>query len=200
LPYALCLTNRAHKALTFKHFYGTLVYGQYRYYKRLERKGNMQSDLTKKVATRTAIYARTAVSQERHNDALASQIEQDKAHCQEHGYTVEETHIYSEECNGSTDYHTRSQLTALLKAAKRREFDIVVVSALDRLSRDYAQVEAIIEELQEYGVIIETIEGPVELAAMAMALLEKAEEEQRRRIAQRSRYAKAAKRQGESLS
>jgi site-specific DNA recombinase len=145
-----------------------------------------------------AIYARTAVSQDSYNYALTSQIEQCKAYCQEHGYTVEEAHIYSEEYNGIENYHNRQQLTALIKAAKRREFDTVVIFAFDRLSRDHAQVIAIIDELQKHGITVESREGPAELAVMTMEILAEAGQIERRKLAERTRHAKAAKRQGEN--
>jgi DNA invertase Pin-like site-specific DNA recombinase len=159
---------------------------------------NEERDMLPDQSRRAAIYARIATSQERDTFALASQIEQCRAYCQEHSYTVEEAHIYSEEKSGKADYHNRSQLAALIEAAQQREFETVVISAFDRLSRDHAQVTAIIDELQGHSVTVEGPEGPAELAAMTMAILDKAEETQRRRIAERSRYARATKRQGEN--
>jgi site-specific DNA recombinase len=154
----------------------------------------MQSEQMK----RAAIYARTAVSQESFNNALARQIQQNQAYCQEHDYSVEEIHIYSEECSGIANYHNRPQFTALLDAAKRREFDVVVISAFDRLSRDHTQGIAIIDELQKHGITVESGEGTAELGVMKMEILAEVGKIERRKLAERSRYAKAAKRQGEN--
>jgi site-specific DNA recombinase len=134
---------------------------------------------------RAACYARTATGQEQGNFALASQIEQYKTYCQEHKYIVEEKHIYSEVYGGRSDYHNRPQLTALIEAAKQQEFDIVIIYAFDRLSRDQVQITAIIDHLKQYGV---TVESVTEHDQPNIAMLVKAANEQ---IAQMQRYMQA---------
>jgi DNA invertase Pin-like site-specific DNA recombinase len=113
-----------------------------------------------------AIYARTATSQVKENFALERQIAACRVYCQKHGYSVEEGHIYSEECSGIEGYQKRLQLGEVLRlatTAKRENqtppFEKLIVISLDRLSRDYVQQTAIIQELNLQGVIVESLDG-----------------------------------------
>ena len=111
---------------------------------------------------RAAIYTRSAASQEpgEENNALATQIRLCKMHCQVQGYTTDEKCIYSVIGSGNDDsYNRHPQLTALLEAAKLGAFDVLVIATHNRLSRRLAYAAAIIEELQQYGVEVESIDG-----------------------------------------
>src|SRR5260370_34126828 len=51
----------------------------------------------------------------------------------------------------------RPLVALLLDRAKQGEFDIVVVFALNRLSRDFAKIAVLLATLEGYGVQVESI-------------------------------------------
>jgi site-specific DNA recombinase len=111
---------------------------------------------------RAAIYARTAIMpQAKGHNPLAAQILMAQQYCTEHGYTLNESHIYQEVYSGAV-YKNRPRLTELREAAKQGEFDIVVVIDYERLARNQALVAELINELEQYGVSVESIRESVD--------------------------------------
>lgn len=117
---------------------------------------------------RAAIYVRTA-TQEPGEDKLLSQEECCKQYCSSHGYTLTPSHIYREVLGGA-QYHERPVLSALVASAREGAFDVVVVYALDRLSRKQVDVQAIMKELGSSCVSVMSV---TEDDAMLAALLVK---------------------------
>jgi len=105
---------------------------------------------------RAAIYVRSATGDD---NALAAQIDQCIAYCQEQGYAVDAEHIYKEtsSLSGVADYNTYPALTALRKAAKEYQLDKAVVPDFSRFSRKAEYVVAIVNELEQNGVEVESI-------------------------------------------
>ena len=107
---------------------------------------------------RAIIYARFSSDLQR--DAS---IEDQLAVCADHIKSKNWTFIksYSDRAtSGSTRF--RPQYQELLAAARRREFDVVVAEALDRLSRDQEDVAALYKTLKFSGVKLVTLaEGEI---------------------------------------
>lgn len=56
----------------------------------------------------------------------------------------------------------RAGMTAMMRAAEDRRFDVLVAEGLDRVSRSLKDMAAIYERLAHYGVAIHTVhEGAV---------------------------------------
>ncbi len=112
-----------------------------------------------------------------------------------HGYTTDDKHIYSEIGSGTDGYNRCPQLTALLEAAKQGAFDVLVIATHNRLSRRLAYATAIIEELQQYGVEVESIDGhnPDDVTPLVQTLREHVAETERQMINHRIRYAQATR-------
>lgn len=108
--------------------------------------------------TRTAIYARFSTQMQRE-----ASIEDQVRLCQERatreGWTV--TEVFSDMAlSGAT--MLRPGLQGLLDQASRGAFDVVIAEALDRLSRDQADVATLYKRLTFHGVRIVTLaEGEV---------------------------------------
>jgi site-specific DNA recombinase len=66
-----------------------------------------------------------------------------------------------EEKTGKTMFH-RTGLIDLMRAAMRREFDVVLVEQLDRLSRDQEDMHGIAKRLKHNHIVIDTINGGVQ--------------------------------------
>src|SRR5947209_1056290 len=105
---------------------------------------------------RAAIYARIATPpQEPQPNPFAFQIRECQSYCEHHSYSLHEAHIYQEVFSGVA-VQLRPQLTRLRDAAKRGEFDVLVIVAYDRLARKPALITALVAELEECGVQVET--------------------------------------------
>ncbi len=146
---------------------------------------------------RAAMYIRSAVSQElgEEYDALATQIRLCRMYCQIQGYTTDGDHIYSQIGSNTDSYNQHPQLTALLEAAKLGAFDVLVISTHNRLSRRLAYATAIIDELQQYGVEVESVDGHDlgDITALAEAIREHVSLVERQMRGKRIKAGKAAK-------
>ena len=109
--------------------------------------------------TRAALYARYSSDQQR-----AASIDDQFRVCREHaersGWTV--AGGYRDAATSGASVILRPGIQALLEDARRGAFDVVVAEALDRVSRDQADVAALYKHLQFAGVMIVTLaEGEI---------------------------------------
>jgi site-specific DNA recombinase len=106
---------------------------------------------------RAAIYVRVSTEkQEKEGYSLDSQIKECLDYCKKHGYRVAPEHIYREVMSAVV-YRERKQLNELRAAARRREFDRLVVYDLDRLAREDTHQTVIMEDLAFNGVRAEAV-------------------------------------------
>lgn len=98
---------------------------------------------------RAALYAR--FSTDLQNDRS---IEDQLALC--NGYAVREgltvTHRYEDRAKSSATLFGRDGLLALIADAKERVFDVIVVEALDRISRNPADLHPLFQTLDFVGI------------------------------------------------
>ena len=106
--------------------------------------------------TPVAIYARSATPDQSDDNTLGLQIAELQAYCNSKKYSVTDSHVYEEIASGS-DYTNRPAMTALREAAKRGEFEIVVIVDYDRIARTYELINALIAEMATYGIRVESI-------------------------------------------
>ncbi len=109
--------------------------------------------------TRAALYARYSSDQQR-----AASIDDQFRVCREHaersGWTV--AGGYRDAASSGASMILRPGIQTLLEDARRGAFDVVVAEALDRVSRDQADVAALYKHLQFAGVTIVTLaEGEI---------------------------------------
>jgi len=109
--------------------------------------------------TRTALYARYSSDNQRE-----ASIEDQFRLCREYatfeGWTVAET--YSDSAISGASMILRAGIQALLQDAQRGLFEIVLAEALDRISRDQADVATLFKHLKFVGVSIVTLaEGEI---------------------------------------
>jgi len=99
---------------------------------------------------RVAIYARVSKAEEGSQDP-ENQLMQLRQWCESGGHTIVKEYV--ERVSGTKGTEARQQLKALLSAAHRREFDLVLFWALDRFSRE-GMVKTIgyLERLTKAGV------------------------------------------------
>jgi site-specific DNA recombinase len=117
-----------------------------------------------------AIYIRVSRDKQEDNYSLETQKEGCLKHAAQHGYIVEEQNIYQEIKSGAI-YRERPVLTALRAAARRREFNVVIVYDLDRLSRDAEHQTILMEDLAYNGVKVECVLREIEDTAEGKLML-----------------------------
>ncbi|MGO4917103.1 recombinase family protein [Pseudogemmobacter sp. W21_MBD1_M6] len=108
--------------------------------------------------TRVAIYARFS-SQMQSEASIEDQLRICRERVTREGWTV--TEVFSDKAVSGASMQ-RPGVQRLMDAASRGCFDIIVAEALDRLSRDQADVATLFKRLSFYGVKIVTLsEGEV---------------------------------------
>src|SRR3712207_3838304 len=97
---------------------------------------------------RAAVYVRVSTrGQAEEGTSLASQEEYCRRYAAEHGYQVEERHIYREVHTG-TELWERPQLPQLRASVRAREVQVVIAHAIDRLARDPVHLGVVLSEAQ----------------------------------------------------
>ena len=140
--------------------------------------------------TTAAIYARSATPDQSGDNTLGLQIRKLQAYCRSKKYSVLDSHVYEEIASGS-DYKNRLAMTALREAAKRGEFEIVVIVDYDRIARTHELIKAFIAELATYGIRVESIRQEIpdtiagQLAIYAHRTIKDTEQFSRRKNQQR---------------
>lgn len=134
------------------------------------------------MTVKAAAYFRVSTADQGTDDrnSLPVQRELFEAHCAAKGYTVAATFV--DVMSGARA--DRPQYQALLESARRKQFDRVIVSFLDRLGRDDYELMAAIGELRRYGVVVEAIRESAE-RFLDVALSAWKAQEERQRISER---------------
>jgi DNA invertase Pin-like site-specific DNA recombinase len=95
-----------------------------------------------------------------------------RLYCDKEGYEYAVEHEYKEALSAyMIPYLQRPELLNLLAAAKRKEFDVVVLPEIRSLSRRQVEVFVIYDMLQKYGIRIETVKEKFSDDAMGRAIL-----------------------------
>lgn len=104
---------------------------------------------------RCAIYCRVSTDKQ----DTDNQLLQLRSFCHRRGWTIENEFIEVE--SGASSAKSRKSLTAALKSAHQRKYDVLVVWALDRLTREGAAAAlGYLENLQKVGVSFVSYQEP----------------------------------------
>src|SRR5712691_5569212 len=99
---------------------------------------------------RSAGYPRCSDPDLHDSPTLESQAKAIREHCKKQGYELTDDHMYPEAMTAYMVHYTqRPQLMALLRAAKRGEFDVLVVTEIRAISRRQVEVFVIYDLLQK---------------------------------------------------
>lgn len=131
---------------------------------------------------RAAIYARTATNQENGASfATDAQIHACMEYAQEKGYQIIEGQVYKEIASGATA--KRPALMAVLAAAEKNEFDLLIIYDYSRLARHPVLLENLLTQFEEAGITVETAreKEPLEAAAQLAIYARKALRERTKR-------------------
>jgi site-specific DNA recombinase len=106
-----------------------------------------------------AYYARVSTSQQQHEGTIESQRCALKQHIQHHGWSLLPEHEYIDD-GVSGARLDRPALDRLRDAARRGEFDAVVILSPDRLARNYAHQWLLIEEFEKMNTPLIFLQNP----------------------------------------
>lgn len=131
---------------------------------------------------RCAVYARVStIEQEPEN-----QLQELRRYAEARSWTIAE---YIDRASGSTD--RRPALDRLVKDAKRRRFDVLLVWRLDRLGRNLRHLVTLLEDVQALGIAFvslgEGIDCTTAAGRLQLHVLAALSEFERTRIAERVR-------------
>jgi site-specific DNA recombinase len=149
-----------------------------------------------------ALYARVSTSQQQHEGTIESQRRTLQHHIQHHGWSLLPEHEYIDDGISGARLD-RPALDRLRDAARRGEFDAVVILSPDRLARNYAHQWLLIEEFEKLHTPLIFLQNPFGDSPQGKLLTQMQgmiAEYERAQIAERTRRGRLEKaRQGEFM-
>ncbi len=109
---------------------------------------------------RVAIYVRVSTTRQAQQQTIEQQRERLVAHVAAQGWSLREEHIFRDD-GYSGSVLARPGLDRLRDAARTRELDRVVVTAPDRLARNYVQQMVLLEEFTRAGCAVDFLDRPM---------------------------------------
>jgi len=132
---------------------------------------------------RAAIYARVSTLDQH----VENQLQELRTYCERRGWTA--TEFIDHGVSGAKE--RRPALDEMLKAAKRRRFDVLIVWRLDRLGRNLRHLILLLDELHALGVafvsLAEGIDATTPAGRLQLHVLGAIAEFERSRIQERVR-------------
>lgn len=109
---------------------------------------------------RVAMYVRVSTQRQAQTQTIEQQIERLKAHITAQGWQLETEQIYRDDGYSGAKLN-RPGLDSLRDHAGLAEFDHVLITAPDRLARNYVHQVLVIEELERRGIAVEFLDRPM---------------------------------------
>jgi site-specific DNA recombinase len=109
---------------------------------------------------RAAIYARVSTQRQIQVQTIEQQLERLRAYVQQQGWELLERHVFRDDgFSGAT--LNRPALDQLRDQAAAGEVDRVVITAPDRLTRNYVYQQLLLEEFESHGCLVEFLDRPM---------------------------------------
>jgi site-specific DNA recombinase len=144
---------------------------------------------------RVAVYARVSTTRQAQAQTIEQQLDRLRAVVAEHGWTLDEQHVYRDDGYSGASLG-RPGLDRLRDQAALAELDLVLVTAPDRLARNYVHQVLLIDELGRHGCQVEFLDRPMSQDPHDQLLLQirgAVAEYERTLIAERMRRGRQAK-------
>ena len=109
---------------------------------------------------RIAVYLRVSTTRQMQDQTIAQQLERLQAHIQAQGWALPETNILRDDGYSGANLK-RPGLDRLRDRTSAAEFDLVLITAPDRLARNYVHQVLLLEELQGHGCRVEFLDRPM---------------------------------------
>ncbi len=150
---------------------------------------------------RIAMYARVSTQRQAQTQTIEQQLTRLQVHCQAQGWQWQDEHVFRDDgYSGAT--LKRPGLDRLREQVRQAAFDRVLITAPDRLARNYVHQMLLIEELEQGGCLVEFVERPMSQDPHDQLLLQirgAVAEYERSLIAERMRRGRQQKYQAGSL-
>jgi site-specific DNA recombinase len=109
---------------------------------------------------KVAIYVRVSTLRQQKTQTIEQQLERLRAHIVAQGWSLDEAHIFRDDgYSGAT--LSRPGLDSLRDKAALAEFELVLITAPDRLARKYAHQALILDELGRLGCRVAFLDRPM---------------------------------------
>jgi site-specific DNA recombinase len=144
---------------------------------------------------RVAIYARVSTTRQAQAQTIEQQLDRLRTAVAERGWTLEEEHVYRDDGYSGAGL-SRPGLDRLRDQAALAELDLVLVTAPDRLARNYVHQVLLLDELGRHGLKVEFLDRPMSHDPHDQLLLQirgAVAEYERTLIAERMRRGRQAK-------
>jgi site-specific DNA recombinase len=144
---------------------------------------------------RVAVYARVSTTRQAQAQTIEQQLDRLRAAAAERGWVLEERHVYRDDGYSGASLG-RPGLDRLRDHAALADLDVVLVTAPDRLARNYVHQVLLIEELATHGCGVEFLDRPMSSDPHDQLLLQirgAVAEYERTLIAERMRRGRQAK-------
>src|SRR5438094_1983440 len=109
---------------------------------------------------RVAVYARVSTTRQAQAQTIEQQLDRLRAVVAGHGWELDEQHVYRDDGYSGASLG-RPGLDRLRDHAALAELDAVLVTAPDRLARNYVHQVLLIEELAGHGCRVEFLDRPM---------------------------------------
>src|SRR5437867_5056834 len=110
---------------------------------------------------RAALYVRVSTDRQQQAQTIEQQVTQLRAYvAARDGWTVAEEHVFRDDGHSGAKL-SRPGLDALRDHAARAAFDLVLVTAPDRLARNFVHQMVVLEELERRGCRVQFIDRPL---------------------------------------
>src|SRR5512132_875057 len=107
-----------------------------------------------------AVYARVSTTRQAQAQTIEQQLDRLVAAVTERGWTLDERHVYRDDGYSGAAL-SRPGLDCLRDHAALAEVDLVVVTAPDRLARNYVHQVLLLDELGRNGCQVEFLDRPM---------------------------------------
>src|SRR5499427_4046200 len=109
---------------------------------------------------RAALYARVSTTRQAQAQGIEQQLDRLRAAAVERGWALEERHVYRDDGYSGARLG-RPGLDRLRDHAALADLDVALVTAPDRLARNYVHQVLLIEELAGHGCRVEFLDRPM---------------------------------------
>jgi len=107
-----------------------------------------------------ALYARVSTHRQQQAQTIEQQIERLQTHAADQGWEIAAEHIFRDDGYSGSRLN-RPGLDHLRDQASLALFDRVLITAPDRLARNFVHQMVILEELEQHGCVVEFLDRPM---------------------------------------
>ena len=112
---------------------------------------------------RIAIYVRVSTQRQAQTQTIEQQLDRLQSHLQSQGWQVLDENIFRDDGYSGAGLN-RPGLDRLRDQVKAAEIDRILITAPDRLARNYVHQMILLEEFAKHGVDVEFLEHPMSQA------------------------------------